>query len=416
MSTTDGIEEGPADYRTIPPRPDLPYFDLPPFGEPEAPPRKRGRRLVAAALAALLLLGGITIDWSLTRGGTTTSSTSANPAGTANANLNIQATAKKVEPAVVDIYTYTRDIFSSVTPGNAQGQLTPLGAATGMVLTPSGEVLTNNHVVDGAYSIQVTIPNHTGTFKADVVGVDPTADVALIQIEGVSGLPTVTTADSSLLAVGQDVIAIGNARGKGGPPTVTGGVIAALDRSITATDGARSSEHLSGLIQTDAEIYPGDSGGALVDATGHVVGMITAGSAGDPTGVPSNVGFAITTDAALDIINQIRAGDASATIFLGQTGFLGVAVENLDASTAAALGLSSSGALVVNMVPAGPAETAGITSNSVITAIDGTKVTSRDDLGSALHVHHPGDQVRVTWVNKSGSHTSVVTLTTGPAV
>lgn len=407
------------DHRAIPPRPDLPYFDQPSIDEPDRPRRRRGRRLLAAALAGLLLLAGIGIDWNLTRGGTLASPTSTHPAGTANTNLNMQTTAKRVEPAVVDIYTYTHPgICVGNASGNDQGQLTPLGAATGMVLTSSGEVLTNNHVVDGAYSIKVTIPNRSGTFKADVVGVDPSSDVALLQLEGVSGLPTVTTVDSSSLTVGQDVIAIGNALGKGGPPTVTGGVIAALDRSITASDPGRGSEHLSGLIQTDAEIRPGDSGGPLVDATGHVIGMITAGSANDSTGVPSNVGFAITTSAALDIVNQIRAGEGGPTIFLGQVGFLGVglAAENLDAATAARLGLSvSSGALVECVVPAGPAETAGIRSNSVITAVDGTTIASKYDLGPALHVHGVGDQVRVTWVNKSGTHTSLVTLTTGPA-
>lgn len=404
------------DYRSIPPRPDLPpYFELPPFGEPQGPrPRSnRGRRLLAAAVVALLLLSGIAIDRTYNRGATSPPA-SVIPAGTSNTNFDMQATAKKVEPAIVDISTYVRDIFSG---SGTSGQLSPLGAATGMILTPTGDVLTNNHVVDGAYSIQVSIAGRTGTFKADVIGVDPSSDVALIHIENVSGLPTVTTAASSSLKVGQDVIAIGNALGKGGPPTVTGGVIAALGRSITAADPGRCSEQLSGLIQTDAEIRPGDSGGALVNAAGQVVGMITAGSANDSQGVASNVGFAITTDVALNIVNQVRSGTGSSTTLIGQRGFLGVAVQNLDAATVTRLGLNvSSGVLVLRIEPGSPAASAGITSNSVITAVDGKRIGSTCDLGPTLHAHAPGQQVRVTWVNKSGTHTSVVSLIAGPAV
>jgi S1-C subfamily serine protease len=408
------------DQRPIPPRPDIPYpyYQIPQTPQQWPPPR-RGRAVLAAILAALLVLGGLGITWNIARSGGTTTQGSSNNGS--NTNMDLQAAADKVEPAVVDITTYTRVADLPNAPaGTDPNQLTPLGAATGMVLTSSGEVLTNNHVVEGAWSIEVTIPQHPGTYKADVVGVDPSADVALIQLQGVSGLPTVSVGDSSAVQVGQEVIAIGNALGKGGAPTVTAGSVSDLDRSITATDPGRGSEHLNGLIQTDAQIRPGDSGGALVSTSGQVIGMITAGSAGQtssPSSTAQTAGFAIPTNDAMAIISEIRAGHGSATIYLGQRGFLGVQVETLDPTTASQLGVSAtSGALVRGVVPGGPADAAGITPDSVIVRVNDVSISSADDLGPTLHVHAPGDSVQVTWVSGTKTHTATVTLTTGPAV
>jgi S1-C subfamily serine protease len=285
-----------------------------------------------------------------------------------------------------------------------------------MVLTPTGEVLTNNHVVEGATSISVTIPGRSGDFTATVLGADPTGDVALLQIEDVSGLPTVTLADSSTVRVGEGVVAIGNALGQGGTPTVTSGTVTATNRDITVGGDGTASEHLNGLIQTDASISPGDSGGPLVNASGQVIGMITA-SARSQFGQESSVGFAIPSNNALDVVRQVRSGDSSSSVIIGEPGYLGVEVRDLDSQSASQLGLGiTSGALVVGVVTGMPADGVGIRQNAVITEVDGKPIGSADDLGPALHQHKPGESVRVTWVDSSGTHSATVNLVSGPAI
>jgi S1-C subfamily serine protease len=313
--------------------------------------------------------------------------------------------AAKVDPAVVDINT----VFQSA---SASGT----AAGTGIILTSTGEVLTNNHVVEGATSITVQVAGRAGTYTASVVGVDPTADVAVIQINGVSGLPTATLADSSTLQAGETVVAIGNAGGTGGTPSVTEGAIVALDQSITASGGA-TAEQLTGMIQSDATIAPGDSGGPLVNSAGQVVGMITAGQSTSRNGA-TQIGFAIPTDNALAVVNQIRAGQASSQVILGQVGYLGVSVTDLTPAVAAQLGLNvNSGALVVGVVTGSPADQAGMAQYGVITDVAGTSIGSTTDLGNVLHTYKPGDQVQVTWTDQaSTSHTATITLTTGPAI
>jgi S1-C subfamily serine protease len=363
-------------------------------------------------VAALVLVSGAFGAW-LGVDSSNTGSNGHRAAATAPAPVqpgaSADAVANAVSPAVVNIDTFARSIGSS--------QLSPLGAGTGMILTSSGEVLTNNHVVEGAMRIDVSIQGHSSPVTADVVGVDPSNDVALLQLQGVSGLPTVTLGQPDGLSVGQNVIAIGNALGKGGAPTVTTGSVSGLHRSITANDpGGANSEHLSDVIATDAPIVPGDSGGALVDGTGKVVGMITAGGSRGSEQGTANVGFAIPVDNALSIVNQMRAGQGSDSILLGDRGFLGVAVHPLDGATAAQLNVTS-GALVVGVEPNGPAANIGMTEPAVITKVDGHDITSYTDLGTYLHAHVPGDQASITWVDRQGSHTAMATLTGGgPAV
>jgi S1-C subfamily serine protease len=319
--------------------------------------------------------------------------------------VQASAVAAKVDPAVVDINT----VFQS---GSGSGT----AAGTGIILTSTGEVLTNNHVVEGATSITVSITGRAGTYTATVMGVDPTSDVALIQVNGVSGLPTATLADSSTLQAGETVVAIGNAGGVGGAPSVSQGTIVALGQSITASDGS-SSEQLTGVIQSDATIAPGDSGGPLVNAAGQVVGMITAGQSTSRNGA-TQVGFAIPTDDALAVVNQIRAGQAGSQVILGQVGYVGVSVTDLTPAIAAQLGLNmTSGALVVGVITGSPADQAGLGQYSVITDVAGNPIASTTDLGSVLHAYKPGDQVQLTWIDQSStSHTATITLTTGPAV
>jgi S1-C subfamily serine protease len=423
---TPEIEDPPVGGQLMPePPPSMPPAFPPPPGGWEAAPagkveetpteRRRSRVIVSAVLAGVLLLGGVGIGWGLTKGfggspsGAQAPLTAAQPpSGQADQALNVQAVADQVEPAVVDIDTV---ILADVSGRTAEA------AGTGMILTSSGQVLTNNHVIQGATSISVTIQGRSGTYSAQVVGADPTDDVALLQVQGVSGLPTVTLADSSALKVGQDVVAIGNALGQGGAPAVTSGNILALGRSITVSDGRGGTESLVNVIEMDAPIQPGDSGGPLVNAAGQVVGVITAGSREGRSGGTSRVGFAITSNSALGVVNDIRAGNESSTVIIGPVGFLGVEVQNLDAAARARIGLNvSSGALVVGVFPGSPAAQAGMPANSVITAIDGTNVASADALGPIIHQYEPGDQIEVTWVDQRGTHTSVVRLVTGPAV
>jgi len=366
---------------------------------PPPPPRRPRRRAGWVALGLVVLAAFVVIGTLVDAGG-----------GGSNASASRAArgggtTATVAEGAVVDINTSAEILGSD--------GLRPLGAGTGMVLTSDGEILTNNHVVAGASEIQVSIPGH-GTETATVVGVDPTDDVALLKLNDVSGLSTVSIGDSSQVQVGDAVTAIGNAFGAPGPPTSTTGTVTALHRNIVARDPAgTSSERLNDVIQISAGVHPGDSGGALVNADGQVIGIITAGPSNSTTGV----GFAIPIGSALGIVNEIRAGHESSTILLGQRGFIGVAVRPLDAATANRLGLSdTSGALVAGVKDGSPAAQAGITAPSVIRSIDGTTVNTLDDLGNAIHSKTPGEQVQVTWVDAQGEHTATLTLSSGPAV
>ena len=405
---------------SMPPPPPPPGWQQPAV-PPGPPPGGRSSRAlvgtaVAAALIGLMVLGGgMGLGWRIAHSYTPATQAPAaqgpirsvpQDTTTSTGSIDAQAVARKVEPAVVDINT----VITSL------GQ-TAEAAGTGMVLTSSGEVLTNNHVVQGATTIKATIVGRSGTYTATVLGVDPAADVALLELQGVSGLPTVTLADSSTLSTGQPVVAIGNALGQGGAPTVTSGTITALDQEITVRDDSGGTEQLSGLIQNSAPISPGDSGGPLVNSSGQVVGMITAGSTGRFSRARSMVGFAIPSNTALDVVNQVRSGKATgSSVIIGQPGFLGVGVQTLDPATASRLGLDvSSGVLVTAVDQDSPAARAGITRNSVITAIDGRSIDSTSALGSAIHAHKPGDRMQVRWVDQSGTHNAPVTLISGPA-
>lgn len=390
------------------PAPPPPADHADPTGPGGSPPRRRGRAAMAAIAAAFVLLAsGVLIGVGLNDSGS--------PQHVALGGNNSSSTgsiAGKVTPGVVDVNTFVSFGPYPFTKSNS----TPLGAGTGMVLTPTGEVLTNNHVIEGATSIQVTSPSLGKTWDATVLGADPTHDVALIQLQGASGLRTVNVANSSP-TLGSGVVAIGNALGQGGSPTVTQGSITATGRDINVGDGRGGFEHLQNLLQTDAPISPGDSGGPLVNTSGQVIGIITASARSDASQSSSHIGYAIPATDALDIVQQVRAGHGNASIIIGPAGFLGVQVRDMTAAQAARLGLNvTSGALIVGVVKGAPAESAGIARGSVITAVNGQSVNSGDALGPLLHAHRPGSTVQVTWVDSSGTHTANVQLVAGPAV
>jgi S1-C subfamily serine protease len=292
-------------------------------------------------------------------------------------------------------------------------------AGTGVVLTPSGEILTNNHVIKGATSIKVRDVGNGRTYAAKVVGYDQSRDIAVIQAVGASGLQTAALGDSSTVKVGDKVVALGNALGKGGTPSVAVGHVAGLGASIVASDeGAGTSERLTGLIHHNAPIQPGDSGGPLVSNTGKVIGIDTAASASSGFQFQQSArtqAFAIPINQAVTLAHQIEAGQASGTIHIGPTGLLGVGV--MSAEQAAANGITAgSGAVIEQALPGTPAERAGITGGDVIIAAGGHMVTSPSGLQSALERFHPGDHVSISWTDQLGqNHTATLVLANGPA-
>jgi S1-C subfamily serine protease len=312
----------------------------------------------------------------------------------------------------------TAQITAKVSPGlvdvvSTLGYQQAAGAGTGLVLTSSGEVLTNNHVIDGATSISVTDIGNGRTYHASVVGYDQHHDVAVLQLHGASGLQTVDLGNSSSAATGQRVVALGNAGGKGGTPSVVTGKIVGTNASIGAADQlAGTVEQLHGLIHHNAAIQPGDSGGPLVNRYGQVIGIDTAGGQSQSG---QTQGFAIPINQAVTIARQVEAGTASATVHLGPTGLMGVQI--MQASEAAANGVpTGSGAAVAGVLPGSPAASAGLQAGDVIVSVNGQRVTSPEGLQSALEPHHPGDRITVGWTSQAGqAQSGTLTLTTGPA-
>ncbi|TMM03097.1 MAG: PDZ domain-containing protein [Actinobacteria bacterium] len=283
-------------------------------------------------------------------------------------------------------------------------------AGTGMVLTSSGEVLTNNHVIRGATSIKIAVPGTNHTYTAKVVGYDVADDVAVLQAAGASNLNTIETAASSAVAVGDAVTAVGNADGTGKLTSATGS-ITGVQKAIVVSDDQGGTESLSGLIETDAGLQRGDSGGPLFNSAGKVIGMDTAASTGYVFRSTATDGYAIPIANALSIAKQIESGQASTRVHVGSTAFLGIEVQ----SAGAPGGSSSPGALVSGVVPGGPAASAGLSAGDTITAIDDHTVSS-SSITSALLTKKPGSKVEITYTDQSGaSHSVSVRLAGGPA-
>jgi S1-C subfamily serine protease len=369
-------------------------------------PRERGNRrwalpaligaLVGAVVAALVAGGIVAATRDDSNGSTVRAAGGRNTSVIAHPQ-DIRGILEKVEPAVVSINTrgFSNDDFGGIQP--------QAGAGTGMVLTADGLVLTNAHVIAGATSIKVKFADGKVRDGA-VVGADRTQDVALVRLTGASGLPTVTLGRSTELQVGDDVVAIGNALGLPGGPTVTEGIVSAKDRAIRAGGGSAAVESLEGLIQTDAAINPGNSGGPLVNSNGDVVGMNTA-VAGDA----QSIGFAIAIDTIKPLIEQLKAGKQVAAAFLGVTSV------TVDQDTATRLGLSvDQGAMIDQVSPGTPAEQSGLRTGDVVTKVDGTAITSSDELVAAIRRHKPGDQVQVTYRRGTQDSTTTVTLGSRP--
>jgi S1-C subfamily serine protease len=303
------------------------------------------------------------------------------------------AITSKVDPALVDI-----DTDLGLENGEAAG--------TGIVVTSTGEVFTNNHVIDGATSIHATDLGNGRTYTARVVGYDHDQDIAVLQLEGASGLTTASFGDSSSLQADQSVTTIGNAGGVGGTPSAASGQITALDQSITAGDDVDGSqEQLSGMIRINGDLQPGDSGGPLVNTSGEIVGMDTAASTTFQIESSADEGFAIPIDHVQTIAAAILDGRSSSTVHIGTTGFLGVLVDSA----------GSDGALVAEVLSGTPAAESGLSAGDVITALGGASVSSPTALTGAILQEHPGDSVRVTWQTQTGARQSAtVKLASGP--
>ena len=277
-----------------------------------------------------------------------------------------------------------------------------VGAGTGIVLDPSGVILTNNHVIAGATEINAFSVGDGQTYAVDVVGYDRTQDVAVVQLRGASGLPTAVIGGG--IAVGEPVVALGNAGGAGGTPSAVAGRVVAVNQSVSATDTLTgANEELGGLIQADAPIRPGDSGGPMVNGAGQVIGMNTAAS--DSYKFSGGQGFAIPIGTAMGIANQIRSGAASRTAHIGPTAFLGLGVTDN----------GGAGARVQRVVTGGPAAEAGISPGDIVIQIDGVPINNANSMSDVLVPHHPGDTIPVTVRTATGANrTETVTLAEGP--
>src|SRR5215471_469933 len=288
-------------------------------------------------------------------------------------------------------------------------------AGTGMILSSDGEVLTNNHVVDGATSISVTVVSTGKTYTAAVVGTDPTDDVAVIQLQHASGLQTAKLGDSSKVSVGDAVTGVGNAGGTG-TLTQASGTVEALNQSLTATDdNGQNAEQLTGMIESNAPIQAGDSGGPLYNSTGEVVGMDTAAEAASQSSAASQA-YSIPINKALNIAREIASGLHNSTIHQGYPGFLGVSIADSSANGLGNPAASASGAQIQSVLDGSPAAAAGLAAGDVITAVNATAVGSATDLHNALANDKPGTKVTITWTDTSGqSRSASLTLATGPA-
>jgi S1-C subfamily serine protease len=323
---------------------------------------------------------------------------SAAPGPAVAGGANIPKLVASVLPAVVSI-----DVKTSI--DEEEG--------TGMIISPDGLVVTNYHVVDYAAEdggqITVTEAGSTNAIKAALIGTDPNDDVALLRINGAANLKVVTFGDSTKAVVGDAVVTIGNALGLSqGSPTVTSGIVSAVGRTVTASGTSNGTETLSDLIQTDAAINPGNSGGPLIDSAGQVIGMNTAVAGTTSEGTSAeNIGFAIPSAEIESLLPGLEKG----TTQVAQPGYMGVDVATLTPQLREEYGFTpTSGAVIISVVPGGPADQAGLIEADVIVAIGSTPVASVSDLQRAVQAARAGQTVKVTYYRGTEKQTASVTL------
>ena len=450
------------DYSGYGQPPTGPTMPMPPM--PPRPPRRRIGALsyVFVALAAGALGAGTVV--ALYHPASNTSA-SAQPSSGALAPAPLPSKAvPQPSNASPGVSNSEQAIVNKVAPGlviiNTTLQYnSERAAATGMVINSDGLVLTNNHVIEDSTSITAQTANGH-QYRAKVLGYDVTGDIALIQLEGASGLKTVPLGDSASVKTGDSVVGMGNAEGQYAIAPVTGQVTA-LNQTITAGDqgGSITQETLHNMIQTNANIVAGDSGGPLANSAGQVIGMDTAGNDGGFAVQQSSAGYAIPIDNALAVARQIAQGQASSTVSIGYPPFMGIYIgqgSNSDPQAQAQqqngsfagngaggngfggngfggngnqscatsngnlgpvdnIANVSSGTLILGAICGSPAAAVGMTAGSVITAVNGQAIGSPDSLTGVVSKFRPGDTISVTWVSPSGQHTtSTIKLTEGP--
>ena len=387
----------------VPPEPRPQFVPYPQVVVPEPPRPMRRRTIVALAAGAALLLTGSGILghalWVINDSSRARSSevdlgrpghTLPLPQVAAENDLDVTAATPTETIGVVTVLT---DLYYD---GQAQA------AGTGSVLSSDGRVLTNNHVIEGSTSIEVTVESTGETYDAIVLGTDKTKDVALLQLVDATDLDTVEL-DYDLPDIGDEVRSIGNALGTGDLVTATGDVVS-LGESLSITDSyGNPYEDLENLIEVDADVVSGDSGGPLVDAEGEVIGMVTAASSGG-----SNItGFAVPTADAMEVVEQILDGDESGTVNIGPTAFMGVTLAEQQ---------EPGGVTINGTFPDTPADKAGLEEGDTITAVDGVPVATVDELKAEIAKNEPGDVIEITYTDAGGAtHVAELTLTEGPA-
>ena len=322
------------------------------------------------------------------------SDSSITAASSSGSSLTTEQVADLVSPSVVVITT--EQVVYSQWSWYGQNQVES-GAGSGVIISSDGYILTCAHVVDGASNITVTIGDKD--YTATLVGEDTTSDIAVIKIDA-NGLTPATVGDSDSLKVGQNVMAVGNPLGELGG-TVTGGMISALNRSVTIQGS--SSVNTMSLIQMDASVSPGNSGGGLFNMNGELVGIVNAKSSSSDA---EGLGFAIPINDAIKVAQELlENGYVTGRPYLGIT-YLAVT----DAQTAAQLGVNAYGVYVVEVVKGGPAEKAGLQAGDRIVSVDGTEIASKDDLGTLMQKHAAGDTLSITIARDGQMQTVNVTL------
>ena len=315
---------------------------------------------------------------------------------------SVRAVVERSKPAVVQISS--QQLAVDLLGRSSQAGT---GVGSGVIYDPAGLVLTNSHVVDGAESLTVSLPDGR-SYPGKLVGQDPLMDIAVVKIEPATGeqLPLALFGDSNALGVGDGVVAIGNALALPGGPTVTAGVVSALGRAVQEPDEAgQPGPYLYDLIQTDAAINPGNSGGPLLNLAGEVVGINTLAAGGDGTYAAQGIGFAVSINTARPIADQLAAGGKVVHPFLG------IGYGLVTPGVAAQLKLTVKQGVVITQIASGsPAARAGLQRADVITAVDGQPIRDETTLGQALNRHQPGDAIQLDVVRGSKQLGISVTL------